>query len=308
MEFFNIKYLYALLLLIPIYFLIKKAYLKRAFGLDKLGLKREKSIYSYLYILAFFLVIISLLGPRILSEKEKVEIKGTDIYILVDVSKSMLAEDVLPNRITKGKEEIKNIIKGLNGDRIGFIPFAGDAYIQMPLTDDYDMANLYLDVIDTNLMSQGGTNFAKGIELAQKSFGTSSQGKNIILIISDGEDHSKDFSKINKDTYVYAIGVGTTKGSILKDGDQFIRDKDGKVVISKLEDKKLRELSKTGKYFESNNYINASEQFLRSINLLERRSSRQEEIRIYKELYQIPLFLGFLLFLICYFLEKRYKS
>ncbi len=273
-----------------------------------LGLKKEKSIFSYFYLIGFFLIIISLVGPRILKEKERVEVKGTDIYILIDVSKSMLAEDVLPNRITKAKEEIKNIIKGLNGDRIGFIPFAGDAYIQMPLTDDYNMANLYLDVIDTNLMSQGGTNFKKGIDLAQKSFGISSQGKNIILIVSDGEDHNESEIEINENTYIYAIGTGTKKGSILKEGDQFIRDEEGKVVLSHLEDKKLRELSKSGKYFESNNYISASDQFLRSINLLERKNSREEEIRIYTELYQFPLLFGFLIFLICYFLEKRNKK
>lgn len=307
MEFFNLKYLYLIPLVIIIFLMIKKGEDRKKEILTKLKLKKPITYTKYLTALGILLMAVSLIGPRVLRETEKVEVLGTDIYVLIDVSKSMMAEDLVPNRITKAKEEIKNIIDGLKGDRVGFIPFTSDAYIQMPLTDDYDMAKMYLDVIDTDLLYSTGTNFNKAIKLATDSFHKSGQGKGIILIVSDGEDHSEGIKGLDKDIDIYSIGVGTEKGSVIPGENGFIKDKKGSIVVSKLESKALKDISKRGGYFESNNFVSASDKFLRSIELLKRDSQREEEVKVYKELYQILLGLGILLVMGAYYLEERYR-
>jgi Ca-activated chloride channel family protein len=271
--------------------------------LEMLSFKKKKAIYIIFILMAYIIAIFSLTGPRKLSDVEKIEVKGADIYILIDTSKSMLVEDILPNRLEKAKYEIREIVEGLKGDRISFIPFTDGAYVQLPLTDDYDMALMYLDTIDTDLINTGGTDFSNAISVAEKSFDKDSGSSKIILVISDGENHEN--LKINKELNIYAIGVGTKKGGVIPLGNGFVKDEKGNVVISRLESNILKEISKNGNYYESNNTESAYNKFLEQIEKIKRNSNREEELRIYKEFYQYFLFISFLIILVVYYWEER---
>ena len=177
-----------------------------------------------------------MLSPQKLIEEKEVERKGNSIYILMDTSRSMLTKDIYPNRIERAKTIAKNIILNLKGDKVGIIPFSDSAYIQMPLTDDYKIAENFINVIDTNLLSGGGTNIFEGLSIANKSFKETETENKIVLVISDGgdsDDKTLDFIKKNS-LKVYSVGVGTEKGSVIPDNKKsgFIKDEKGNIVVS----------------------------------------------------------------------------
>lgn len=303
MVFYNIKYIYFLIFSIFLFVILYKGLKRKNNILEKLLLKKKKKIYVFFLVLGYTLGILALTGPRKLSDTEKVDIKGADIYVLIDTSKSMTVEDVEPSRMEKAKYEIRKIIEGLKGDRISFIPFTDSAYVQMPLTDDYDMAFMYLDAIDTDLINSGGTDFENVLDLVEKSYEKEDNSQKIILIVSDGENHKK--VKVNEDLIIYTIGIGTSKGGVIPSGHGFIKDDNGNVVISTLESGILKKLAKRGKYYESNNLNSAYDKFLKSIENIKRKSSREEEIKRYKEYYQYLLSAAFIMILIVCYMEER---
>lgn len=208
----------------------------------KLRNKRRISIIKILLLtLGSVLVVISLLSPQKEIEDEEIEVKGMNIYVLIDTSRSMLTEDVYPNRLEAGKRVLTNLIQSLKGDRVGFIPFSDSAYIQMPLTDDYNITQNYINAIDTTLISGGGTELYQALELAEKSFKEIGSENKTVIVISDGGDFDKkslDFVKENK-IDVYSIGVGTKEGNVIPEylngvKRGFIKDESGSAVISKL--------------------------------------------------------------------------
>ena len=303
MVFYNLKYLYFIILAFVLFMILWSGFRKKNKILDLLSLKKKKAVYIALILMGYTIAIFALAGPRKLSDVEKVEVKGADIYVLIDTSKSMMVEDTAPNRLEKAKYEIRKIVEGLKGDRISFIPFTDGAYVQLPLTDDYDMALMYLDSIDTDLINTGGTDFSNAISVAEKSFDKENESSKIILIVSDGENHKN--LKINKDLNIYTIGVGTQKGGVIPMGNGFVKDEKGNVVISKLESDILKKISENGRYYESNNRDSAYDKFLKNIESVKRKSNREEEIKIFREFYQYFLFVAFLLILIVYYLEEK---
>ena len=182
-----------------------------------------------------------------------------DIYVLIDTSKSMLVTDIAPDRITVAKRIVENLLDNLSGDRIGFIPFASDAYIQMPLTDDYQLAKMFLDVVDTDMISGGGTNLAAAVRLANDSFKRTSSADRVIIIISDGEEHegaSLDVIRriIDDQLKIFTIGVGSEKGGLVpvydNDGNNivgYMKDGKGQFVTSRLNADTLRQLASDGR-------------------------------------------------------------
>ena len=164
---------------------------KRERILEKIGWKKD-TIFMFIKTLLLsiggILVFLALLSPQKLKEEEKVEVKGSDLYVLMDISKSMLAEDTYPNRLEISKKELKEILNNLKGDRVGIIPFSDSAYVQMPLTDDYFMAINYIDAIDSKLISGGGTELLEALKLANSSFEkTDAKDKNVIIFSDGGE-------------------------------------------------------------------------------------------------------------------------
>ena len=169
-------------------------YRKKERILDLLKIKSKikyKALRIVLTALGLGLILFSLMGPQMFIGFSEVKKEGLDIYVLFDTSKSMMVEDIKPNRISRAKNIVAGIIDNLEGDRIGFIPFSSSAYIQMPLTDDYQLAHMFLDVIDTDMIGGGGTNIDNAIKLAHSSFERTSSADRVIIVLSDGEEHDE---------------------------------------------------------------------------------------------------------------------
>lgn len=315
MEFGNLSSKIYVIIPFLILFLMGYGMNKRKNILRKLGFIEKKWV-KIIKILGMSLgslfVVISLLSPQKLKESEKIEVEGANLYVLIDISRSMMAKDNYPNRLEGAKRSIKEILIGLKGDRIGFIPFSDSAYIQMPLTDDYFMANSYVDVIDGELISGGGTELLEGLQLAEKSFEESGIKEKNILIVSDGGEYSEQVIKFSKDNgiKVYVLGVGTEEGSVIPGTNGFIKDENGNVVISKLNGNFLKKLSEStgGTYHEVNNLKDGVSDFLKDIKGLSRRNTREEEIKIYEKYYQYPLIIGIIFILIGYFTRGKIRE
>lgn len=284
----------------------------------KLRNKRRISIIKILLLtLGSVLVVISLLSPQKEIEDEEIEVKGMNIYVLIDTSRSMLTEDVYPNRLEAGKRVLTNLIQSLKGDRVGFIPFSDSAYIQMPLTDDYNITQNYINAIDTTLISGGGTELYQALELAEKSFKEIGSENKTVIVISDGGDFDKkslDFVKENK-IDVYSIGVGTKEGNVIPEylngvKRGFIKDESGSAVISKLNSDFLQKISNenNGKYYEVNNLVDTSKNFVNDTINLERKNQRNEKTKNYEKYFQYLLALSILFILIGYLLKEVIKD
>lgn len=292
-------------------------------SLLKLNAKaRFRIIRTILAVCGLALMALSLMGPQVLSGYTEVSRNGLDIYVLIDTSNSMLTEDIEPDRISRAKNIIGDIIDNLHGDRIGFIPFSSDAYIQMPLTDDYRLAHMFLDVIDTDMIAGGGTDIGAAVKLANTSFDRTSSADRVIIILSDGEEHGQKsietLKKIEDDHLkVYTIGVGTEEGGLIPvyraDGQQRIdykKDSTGNFVTSRLNPDTLKEMAVIGKgsYYQSSLSGDELSLLIKDIAALQRDSSMTKKMRQYNQLYQYFLGSGLLLFLAACLLPERRKN
>jgi Ca-activated chloride channel homolog len=225
-----------------------------------------------LQLLGLALAIVSLAQPRWGYTFEDVKRKGLDLLIAVDTSRSMLSNDVQPNRLDRVKLAIQDLISQLQGDRVGLIAFAGRAFLQAPLTIDYDAVVEALNDLDTKTIPEGGTNISSAITLATQSFGKSAMGNRALVIFTDGEELSGDALKTAKEAAdagvrIFTVGVGTPQGSLIPvtgdDGEtSFVKDSSGQVVKSKLDDKRLREIAQAtgGFYFHLENGLRTMQQ------------------------------------------------
>ena len=316
MEFGNLENLIYFIFPVLSLVLLIIGYEKKKKGLKSLSISNNKKI-NFLKIffitIGTVLVCISLLSPQKLIEEKEVERKGNSIYILMDTSRSMLTKDIYPNRIERAKTIAKNIILNLKGDKVGIIPFSDSAYIQMPLTDDYKIAENFINVIDTNLLSGGGTNIFEGLSIANKSFKETETENKIVLVISDGgdsDDKTLDFIKKNS-LKVYSVGIGTEKGSVIPDNKKagFIKDEKGNIVVSSLNSKFLKEMSEisNGKYFEVNNLSDNTKEFIYDMETLDKSKIKDEKISVYEKYFQWFLGIGLLFILVGYFLKGGTK-
>lgn len=316
MEFGNLENLMYFIFPVLSFILLIMGYEKKKKGLKFLNISNNKKI-NFLKIffinIGTILICISLLSPQKLIEEKEVERKGNSIYILMDTSRSMLTKDIYPNRIERSKIIAKNIILNLKGDKVGIIPFSDSAYIQMPLTDDYKIAENFINVIDTNLLSGGGTNIFEGLSIANKSFEETETKNKIVLVISDGgdtDDKTLDFIKKNN-LKVYSVGVGTSKGSVIPDNQKsgFIKDEKGNIFVSSLNSKFLKEMSEisNGKYFEVNNLSDNTKEFIYDMETLDKSKIKDEKISIYEKYFQWFLGIGLLFILVGYFLKGGTK-
>ena len=316
MEFGNLENLIYFIFPVLSLILLIMGYEKKKKGLKFLNISNNKKInfFKIFFITTgTVLICISLLSPQKLIEEKEVERKGNSIYILMDTSRSMLTKDIYPNRIERAKTIAKNIILNLKGDKVGIIPFSDSAYIQMPLTDDYKIAENFINVIDTNLLSGGGTNIFEGLSIANKSFEETETENKIVLVISDGgdtDDKTLDFIKKNS-LKVYSVGVGTEKGSVIPDNKKagFIKDEKGNIVVSSLNSKFLKEMSEisNGKYFEVNNLSDNTKEFIYDLETLDKSKIKAEKISVYEKYFQWFLGIGLLFILVGYFLKGGTK-
>ena len=250
------------------------------------------------------------------TKLEMVKREGVDIVFAIDVSKSMLAEDVKPNRIEKAKRIISETIEILHGDRIAFIPYAAQAYPQLPLTSDYSSARIFLQGINTDMLSSQGTAIGEAIQTAINYFENSTQTSKILIILSDGEDHQQVASEIlqevkDKGIRIFTIGLGTLQGATIpiKENGQFFpkRDQNGEVVITKLNQALLEQIAQetNGKYFDGANTQQVIENLQKSLENIEKNEYESQEFSDYKDQFQWFLAIALFLLLADIFISYR---
>lgn len=283
---------------------------------------RFKVLWIVLLTTGLVLLVVALMGPQVFSGYVEINKSGLDIYVLIDTSKSMLVMDIVPDRLTVAKRIVSSLLEQLAGDRIGFIPFASDAYIQLPLTDDYQLASMFLNVIDTDIISGGGTNLAAAINLAAASFSRTSSADKVILILSDGEEHDEASLNVVKrlaeeQIRIYAVGIGTAMGGLVPvfndAGDTitgYLKDSNGNTVVSKLNADILRQLAQAGNgsYYQASLDGGEISALLRDLAALKRADYQTTAIKQFQQLYQYFLGAGLLLFLIAWLLPERRRG
>jgi len=263
-----------------------------------------KGIHFLLRILTLIFLIISLAGPRIGTKIKTVNREGVDIVFALDVSKSMLVEDVAPNRLLKSLQIVSKTIDGLVSDRVGMIVYAGEAYPLMPLSFDYSMAKLLLKTIDTDIVQTQGTDVSSALSLSNSFFDNKERSR-IIFIISDGEDHQGDYEDAiknisNNNTIVCAINIGSDSGGPIpvKKGNSinYKKDKSGEVVISKSDIKTLKLIASScnGSFMKTQNTNDAIEFIFNNMASLDKSSEEEELYSDYEDQFQ--WFLGIALF------------
>jgi Ca-activated chloride channel family protein len=220
-------------------------------------------IKFFLVLLSIGLLIVAIAGPQFGSKIKEVKRKGIEIMIALDVSNSMLARDIEPNRLERAKQAISRLIDKLENDRLGMIVFAGDAYIQIPITSDYTSAKMFLSGVSTAMVSRQGTSIGSAIELAMKSFSSQEGINKAIVIISDGENHEGDAVEkareaAEKGVKIYTIGIGLPEGVPIPDAEnsyikEYRRDRDGNIVTTRLNEQMMSEIAQAGngKYFRA---------------------------------------------------------
>lgn len=264
----------------------------------------RKIIKFSLYSIAFISLVIAWANPLIGTKYEKVKREGIDVMFAIDVSKSMNAQDVAPSRLLKAKQIVSNLIDKMSDDRIGLIVFAGNAYLQMPITVDYSGARMYLKTVNTEMVPKQGTAIGQAVNLAMKSFDEESEGYKTLVIISDGEDHDSDAiasieEAVKQGITVHTIGVGSEQGGPIPENSQgeFKKDQDGNIVLSKMNEEMLRDLAKegNGSYFNASEG-NLSEELLLAFSGQEGRMIDEKVFTSYKNHFPIFLGIAFVLF------------
>jgi len=222
--------------------------------------RRRRNVRFALIFLGLALAVAALAKPRWGYTYEDAKRKGLDLILAADTSRSMLSNDVLPNRLQRVKLAMQDLINELQGDRVGLVAFAGRAFLQAPLTIDYDAAVEAINDLDTNTIPEGGTNISDAVDLAVHTFGKSAIGNRAVIIFTDGEELSGDAVKTAKaaadaGVRIFAVGVGTPEGSLIPlsgegGGTAFVKDSKGQVVKSKLDEKRLKEIAEsTGGFY-----------------------------------------------------------
>ena len=281
-----------------------------------------KSSLKLIFILiGFSLLIIGLVNPKIGTKLEIVKREGVDIVFAVDVSKSMLAEDIAPNRLEKAKRLVSEIINQLASDRIGIIAYAGQAFPQLPITTDYGAAKMFLQSMNTDMLSSQGTAINEAIELASTYYDDEDQTNRVLFIVSDGEDHSEGSTldavdlAVEEGIKVFTIGVGSTKGSpipIKRNGvvERLKKDAQGEVVITKLNEEVLEDIADkgNGEYINGANTDEAVEYIKEELNQMDKKEFEAKQFAEYKDQFQWFLGGGLLfLFLDIFLLERKTK-
>lgn len=253
-----------LLFLIPVFFIIQAVLLRlrrrriRKFGDENLVNQMMPSyskgktwVRITLFSIGFFFFVIGLSRPQIGARLKEQEVKGAEIIIAIDVSNSMLAEDYSPNRLERAKLAVSRLVDKLRDDRIGLVIFAGTSFVQLPVTTDYVSAKMFLNTIDTGSIPIQGTALGDAITTCIRSFSAQSDKSRAIILITDGENHEDDAVAAAEQAAqmgikVFTIGVGSPEGKPIPINGELLKDKDGEIVVSKLDEAVLQEIASVG--------------------------------------------------------------
>ncbi|MDA3885074.1 MAG: VWA domain-containing protein [Candidatus Delongbacteria bacterium] len=267
-----------------------------------------------LQILGFTLIVIALIGPQLGMRLVNVKRQGIDIVVAIDLSKSMLAQDIIPSRIKKTKHVVKNFINKLEGDRIGLVGFTSRAFLQSPLTSDYDAALMFLDIMDTSLLPQNGTSLSEAITTSTSAFVAEDKKHKLLILISDGEDHEEGFDEAvkaatEKGIVIYTIGIGSLEGVPIPTDKGFIKDNEGKTVISKLNEIDLKKIAAegNGNYYLSTSSEGELEDIFNDIARIEKKEFGTKLFKDFEHRYQVILLIGVILLMIDLAMNERKK-
>lgn len=326
---FESPYYFILVLLLPIGLVAQKAYVKwqtekqavfsEPKALEKLLVNSPKQISRIkfmLQIMAVFFIVLALVNPKLGSKVETVPAKGVEIVFAIDVSKSMLCKDIQPNRLEKSKQIMTQMIESIGSDRIGIVAYAGSAYPVLPMTTDYELAKMFTQSINTNLISSQGTAIESAIQTSVDFFDNPTSGKAIILF-SDGEDHqnaSFDISKVTKEKNVkiITVGVGTANGGTIEFEDelgfqQVKKDKNGQVVITKLNQEILQKIASetNGTYCNDNQISKVVASIKSALASVKQQEFKAQQLAQKQSQFQWFLGIAFLLLLLEFFITNQ---
>lgn len=278
---------------------------------------RRGWIKTIIVLLAISLIIVGLAGPQFGSKLTEVKRKGIELIIVLDVSNSMLAQDIQPSRIERAKQAISRLVDQLTSDRIGLIVFAGDAYVQLPVTNDYVSAKMFLSSIHPGMVPKQGTAIGTAINLAVNSFSQQEEAKKVIVVISDGENHEDnpvDAAKkaSEKGIVIHAIGIGSQQGAPIpmpsrRGSADFLRDKDGNVVVTKLDEETLSKVAVSGggKYVKATNSQLGLLPLFEEINRMERAEFKDKVYSDYDDQFQYLFIMALVLLVVDFFVLER---
>lgn len=285
-------------------------------------LAMERSVAKWimknvLLLLAAAFLILALADPQVGTRLEEVKREGIDLFVALDVSLSMKSEDIRPSRLEKAKRDVSELLKKLAGDRVGLIVFAGEAYVQFPLTTDYSAADLFLSAVDVDAVPVPGTMIGNAITLALKSFPTDAPTKKAIVVVSDGENTEGDVMGAVEEAKkagvrVYGVGMGSTEGGPIPmyDGSgnrsDYKRDGAGSIVLSKLDETMLQQIAAAtgGSYYRAGNG-NEIDKIFNELASLERTEFASKQVSGFESRYQWPLAAGLFFLLLELLLSDR---
>lgn len=324
----DINYLYLLSIipvLIAVYFVmrfLKKRALKR-FGNTSLIQQLTPQLSKYKHGLKFTLLllataffIIGLTNPQWGTKKEKIKRQSIDVFIALDISQSMLAQDISPSRLDRAKNFCQNLVEGLKGERMGVILFAGNAYLQMPLTTDYAAAQLFLKSANTRQAPTQGTAISEAIDLAERSFETDNKHHRALIIVTDGENHDEETLERAKAAsenglMIFTVGVGTTEGGYIPlyyaGQSGFKVNESGNPVRTRINEEMMADIAEAGKgaYYNLVNGEKVINALKERIERLEKREFEQRSFTEFESYFQYFLAFGLLLLIIEFMISYR---
>ena len=310
-------------LIIPILFLVflifrrwQKKSIRKYFDINTIKflspeISNSKPLLKFIIIsIALLMLVISLVNPKIGTELKTVKREGVDIVFAIDVSKSMLAEDIAPNRIIKSKRIVSELFNNLGSDRVGIIAYASTAIPVLPITTDFSSARMFLESLNTDMLSSQGTSIAEAINLSKNYFNDENQTNRVLCVISDGEDHeiqNNNLSDIAKEAgiTILSIGVGSPNGAPIpiKENDivkSYKKDDKGEVVITKLNENILKDMATQtgGIYFKGDNTNSVVSSIVDELKEMDKQEFESKQFVSFKDQFQWFLFVGLFLIIL----------
>lgn len=324
-RFANIEFLWLLwliaffVLLFVLYAYLTKKNLKK-FGDSSLIYKlmpetsfKKKVLKFVLFCFIYASVVLAIARPQFLTGEKEVVGEGVELAIVLDVSNSMLAQDIKPNRLQYSVTFINRVLRRLDEDKLALVVFAGDAFVQMPMTSDINVARMFLPVINTDMVPVQGTAIGNAIETASRTFTANPDVSKLMLIISDGEDHEDDpvtaaeYAAENNIT-IHTVGMGLPEGApIPLETGGFLRDRDGNVVTTALDENTLKKIASAGNgiYVRAGNNPNSLDAIIEEIDKAKTEIKSKTKYKDFEEQFQYFIGLAILLIIINFFISER---
>jgi len=331
---FSSKIFMFLLILAPVFAAVSVYFYKRykseleAFASGKMmpvvlgsNVYKKRKAQEIILVSSVILILLALAGPQFGTKLVSIKRKSVDVMIAVDCSKSMLARDMAPDRMSKAKDMLAVLVDRLKENRIGVIAFSGTAFTQCPLTFDYNSARMLLGMINTDLIPMPGTSIGSAIRLAVKSLGGEKSASKVLILLTDGEDHKSDPESAAQDAAeygirIFAVGIGTPQGEPIPENEiagqimEYKKNKKGQVVTSKLDEQLLSRIAETtgGKYYPmAYGDVGVAEQIYSDISVMEKTETKGGIYGIYEQRFQIPLLIAVVLLIIGMLVEIDLK-